>query len=841
MKRILSYHADSQETLARFRREAEAAASLDHPNILPIYEVGEAEDGLPFFSMKYAAGGSLLQARLALREEPRRCVALMAKIARAVQSAHEHGILHRDLKPGNILLDGAGEPMVSDFGLAKWLDTSSELTRTLTIYGTPGYIAPEQARGSTAGLTAMADIYSLGAILFDLLAGQPPFIGEHALAVIQEASEKRAPKLRTIAPRLDRDLETICDKCLEREPQSRYSSAGHLAEDLERWLAGRAVIARPVSPPVRTWRWSKRNPVVAAAVSAALISTMAAIYLLLSHATPLVSLKKSIAVLPFENLSDKENVYFTEGIQDEILTSLAAIADLTVINRTSVMRYAAGAARNSPAIGRALGVTHLLEGSVQRIPGAMRVNTRLIDARNGTQLWAHTYEGEPADIFVIRTEIARTIADQLRARVSSSEGVEIERRPTSDETAFALYTQGKTLLFQATSIDADKGAFLHAVELLDRAVARDPDFFSAYCQLVHAQAEIYFYNFDRTPERRGLAEKALQHAIRLRPEAGETHLAQAEYLYRCYSKYDRARAELALAARALPNNSRIYALTGYIDRRQGHWEEAVRNMEKALELDPENYVVLGQIAATYPYLRRFAEEAAAADRVLSLNPRDAGVRVTRAFVELEWHGNLQPYREAVRAILTESPGSAEDIASEWFAVAWYGRDAAEASRAVAALPTEGAGSNALRFPRAWFEGLAARLGNDGASARAAFLRAQAELDRTVQERPAFGPAHCVLGLIDAMLGDKEGAIREGRRAVELLPVEQDSINGSQLVMYLAIIYAAAGEKDEALAQLQLLFSRPGDGSYGDLRFNPFWDPLRGDPRFEKIVASLAPQ
>src|SRR5256714_935819 len=271
LKRILSFHADSRETLARFRREAEAAASLDHPNILPIYEVSESEDGLPFFSMKFAAGGSLLEAGPALRQDPRRSVALLAKVSRAVQYAHAHGILHRDLKPGNVLLDGHGEPLVSDFGLAKWLDTTSDLTRTLTIFGTPGYIAPEQAQGPAKNLTPAADIYSLGAVLFDLFTGRTPFLGEHALAVIKQAGEKPAPKLRTLAPLADRDIETICAKCLDREPQARYRSAGDLAEDLEPWLERRPIIARPVSSPFRVWRWSKRNPKLASSLAAIII------------------------------------------------------------------------------------------------------------------------------------------------------------------------------------------------------------------------------------------------------------------------------------------------------------------------------------------------------------------------------------------------------------------------------------------------------------------------------------------------------------------------------------------------------------------------------------------
>jgi serine/threonine protein kinase/flagellar biosynthesis regulator FlbT len=279
LKRILSFHADSHETLERFRREAEAAASLDHPNILPIYEVSESE-GLPFFSMKYAAGGSLRDVGVDLRTDPKECAALLAKVSRATEYAHGQGILHRDLKPGNILLDSRGEPLVSDFGLAKWLDTSTDLTRTLTVFGTPGYIAPEQAEGATANLTPSADVYSLGAVLFDLLTGRPPFLGEHALAVIKQASEKPAPKLRTLAPTADRDLETICARCLEREPAARYQSAAALADDLEYWLHGKPIQARRVLPPTRVWRWSRRNPTLLATAAVCLMLGAGAIWFL---------------------------------------------------------------------------------------------------------------------------------------------------------------------------------------------------------------------------------------------------------------------------------------------------------------------------------------------------------------------------------------------------------------------------------------------------------------------------------------------------------------------------------------------------------------------------------
>ena len=279
VKRVLSYRADSHGALQRFRREAQAVASLDHPNILPIYEVSESEDGLPFFSMKFAEKGSLSENVASLRAEPRKCVELMAKVARAVEYAHSRGVLHRDIKPGNILLNDRGEPLVSDFGLAKLLDGNNDLTRSLTTFGTAGFIAPEQADGGAADLTSAADVYSLGAVLFNLLAGRPPFLGSNPVSVIRKASETQAPKLRSVVPSLDRDLETICARCLERNPKARYQSAGDLAADLERWLGGHPIVARPVSPPARIWRWSQRNPKLVGAATAGLLLGATSVWL----------------------------------------------------------------------------------------------------------------------------------------------------------------------------------------------------------------------------------------------------------------------------------------------------------------------------------------------------------------------------------------------------------------------------------------------------------------------------------------------------------------------------------------------------------------------------------
>ena len=310
VKRVLSYRADSHGALERFRREAQAVASLDHPNILPIYEVSESEDGLPFFSMKFAEKGSLRENVASLRDEPRKCVQLMAKVARAVEYAHSRGVLHRDLKPGNILLDDRGEPLVSDFGLAKLLDANNDLTRSLTTFGTAGFIAPEQAGGAAADFTAAGDVYSLGAVLFNLLAGRPPFLGSNPVSVIRKASETQAPKLRSLAPLLDRDLETICARCLERDPKARYQSAGNLAADLERWLSGCPIVARPVSPPTRIWRWSRRNPKLVGAATAGLVLGAAVVSLFQAEffrASQINPPDKTVAVLPVSDASETKD------------------------------------------------------------------------------------------------------------------------------------------------------------------------------------------------------------------------------------------------------------------------------------------------------------------------------------------------------------------------------------------------------------------------------------------------------------------------------------------------------------------------------------------------------
>ena len=549
--------------------------------------------------------------------------------------------------------------------------------------------------------------------------------------------------------------------------------------------------------------------------------------------------EKSIAVLPFENLSaNQENAFFTDGVQDEILTYLSKIADLKVISRTSVMQYKSTATRNLREIAQQLGVAHVLEGSVQRAANRVRVNAQLIDARSDTHLWAEHYDRDLADVFAIQSEIAEAIAGQLQAKISPREKAAISQAPTTDLTANALYVQAKELEFKAP----EKESLLQAVHLLEEAVARDPHFMLAYCMLGRLHLELYWGGYDHTPARRELANMATQNAVRLQPDAGEAHLALAWYAYQGFRDYDRARAQLDLAGRTLPNNADIYYVTALIDRRQGRWTEATRNLERAVELDPRNFGVLSEAGFTYGGLRRYSDASRLWERALAVSPRDYFARILRALLPFSERADIGPLRTELSAILKEEPGAAEKISDVLFRCAMAERNSAAANRALAAIPPEGIspGGNFI-FPREWFVGVAARTFQDVATARTSFTAARAIEEKLTRDQPDYPQAWSLLGRIDAALGRKEDAVREGRRACELLPLSKDAGAGAGLISSLAVIYAWTGEKDRALEHLAVSAQIANGVTYGELKLDPQWDLLRGDPRFEKIVASLAPK
>jgi tetratricopeptide (TPR) repeat protein len=473
------------------------------------------------------------------------------------------------------------------------------------------------------------------------------------------------------------------------------------------------------------------------------------------------------------------------------------------------------------------------------------MNAQLIDTRTDAHVWVEQYDRDFNDLFAIQSEIAQKIAGQLQAKISPAEKLAIERKPTGDLVAFELCSRAKDLLQRLPFTGVLKTDFQEVPDLLNEAIARDPEFFEAYWLLALAHDQQYSSGIDHTPARLALAEAALKQAFRIRPNGAEAHHVRAFHLYLAYADFDGALAELEIARRTLPNDPRIFSLLASIQRRQGHWEESVRNFERAIELDPRSLNRFFQASNSYFGLRRYAEQKSKLDRMLAIEPNHVGVRAERASVDMHWKADTGPLHQLIDEIRATSTAAIPKIADHWLLCALAEHDVAAAKEALLAAGEESPlGEQAIKFPRPFVEGVIARITNDEHKAQLAFIAARVEQEKAIQAQPDYGPAWCVLGVIDAALGRKEDALREGRRAVEFLPVQKDSMNGVIILKYLAIIAAWVGEKDLACEQLATALRYPGSGfalTYGDLKLMPWWDPLRGDPRFEKIVASLAPK
>jgi TolB-like protein len=770
----------------------------------------------------------------------RHAAELIAKLARSVSYAHEHRIVHRDIKPGNILLDAQGEPHLTDFGLARLVETEGSVTRTMEVLGTPSYMAPEQAVGNNARVSSATDIYGLGAVLYQLLTGHPPFAGGTTYETIRLVldTEPRQPRLWN--RKIDRDLATICLKCLDKDPQRRYSSALALAEDLERWLKHEPIRARRIGIFIRGRKWIRRNPTSALLV-ASLVALAAAIGAMIwksefVHRPPATG----VAVLPFENLSkDEENTFFAGGVQDEILTNLAKVADLKVISRTSVMKYKSDLERNLREIAKTLGVSHVVEGSVQRAGERVRVSAQLIDARNDAHLWAEQYDRDFADIFAIQSEIAQRIANQLRAKLSESEKAAIAERPTTDLVAYAYYTRAREIKSTANwEAEEEEKSAKQKVELLEKAIQRDPKFALAYCELSKAQLDL---------DNVELAKKAAEAALAMRPDLVEPHLALARYYWLApdfiigvdrEAYYARARDELAIVRRKLPNNAEALLIEAVIGRRQNRWDASLANLQKASELDPRNSHVAFRLGQIYFEMRRYSEF----EQLITKDAThgDLWNKMLLADVKL-----AQGDPVAAQSLLEEVPLDYRPWFGIWvtrFTAALYLRDYDAANRVIAATPAQLAdqGEAIGHSPENWAEGQVARARGDKQKALTAFAAARKKMEVKFADKPKDAVYFAHLARLDAGLGRKEDAIREARRAVELLPIAKDSLNGPGNVAILALVYAWTGEGDRALEQLEKIATIPGNPltpTYGDLRLNPCWDDLRGDPRFDKIVAA----
>ena len=551
---------------------------------------------------------------------------------------------------------------------------------------------------------------------------------------------------------------------------------------------------------------------------------------------------KSIAVLPFQSLSeDKNDAYFADGVQDQILTNLAKVSDLKVISHTSVRQYKTGAERNLREIGRQLGVAYIMEGSVRRVRDRLRINAELIDARTDTHIWAETYDRTAADLFAIQSELAESIVSQLKAKLSPQQKAEIEERPTQDLDAFELYLQAKAIIDSYINATDVRAALLQALKSLTEAIQRDPNFVSAYCYAARANDLLFFFDLDPTPDRISLADAAVNAALRLRPDSAEAHFARADYLFRCLRDYDRAMEELAIARPGLPNSTPFFILSGYINRRRNHFHEAERDFSTAFALDPRNPNAYNLLADTYVLQRRFPEAVHVSDNVLAAGEQTPIVRFRRATAILYGTGDTGPLRE----ILTKYPdmefAGGHTPFRAWMAM--LDGNYAEAERLLAASPRQDFQDIDFSFyyPKSWYQAMIARAKGDSARATAAFRECREILAQRLIVKPEHARTIAVLAQVDAGLGQKELALQEAQHAIDLMPISKDIYDGALVLEGLAQVYTWSGEHDRAIETLQKLQAMPGYTNYGRLKLHPLWAPLRGDPRFEKIVASLAPK
>jgi TolB-like protein len=551
---------------------------------------------------------------------------------------------------------------------------------------------------------------------------------------------------------------------------------------------------------------------------------------------------KSIAVLPFASLSDDKNdAYFADGVQDQILTNLARVSDLKVISHTSVRQYKTGAERNMREIGRQLGVAYIMEGSVQRARDRIRINAKLIDARTDAQIWAETYDRTVADLFAVQSELAQSIVTQLKANLSPRQKAEIEERPTQDLNAFELYIQAKTIIDSYVNATDVRAALLQALKSLDEAIQRDPNFVSAYCYAARANDLLFFFDLDPTPDRILLADAAVKAALRLRPDSAEAHFARADYYFRCLRDYDRAQEELAIARPGLPNSSPFFILSGYITRRRNHFADAERDFATAFALDPRNPNAYNLLADTYMLQRRLSEAAQVYDNVLSAGEQTPIVQFRRASCILWGTGDTGPVRDILAKFPDMEFAGGQTPVRSWMAM--LDGNYAEAERVLTASPRQDFQDIdfSFYFPKSWYQAMVARAKGDSARATAAFRECREILAKRLVVKPEHARTIAVLAQVDAGLGQKDLAISEAQHAIELMPVSKDIYDGALVLEGLAQVYAWSGDRDRAIELVKELVSIPGYTNYGRLKLHPLWSPLHGDPRFENIVNALAPK
>jgi TolB-like protein len=553
---------------------------------------------------------------------------------------------------------------------------------------------------------------------------------------------------------------------------------------------------------------------------------------------------KSVAVLPFENLSsDKENAFFAQGIQDEIITTLSKIGGLKVISRTSTANYKTKP-ENLPEIAQELRVANILEGSVQKVGEKVHINVQLIQAENDGHLWAQSYDRQLTDIFNVEAEVAKSIADSLSATLSPQEKERVEAKPTNNADAYVLYLRARDYQTRPDNLLQD---FESAARLYEQAIALDPSFALARARLSATESTIYHF-FEPTETRKQKADAEAAESLRLRPDLGEGHLALGLYFYYEKADYEKALQEFHLAAIALPNDGDVGLYVAAVQRRQGHWTECIAAYRAAEAVDPRNSVMLYDASQTYFGLRDWQTAMERMDRVLVLAPDSLNVKIQRGYIEFFAKGSTGPIKTALDQIPPNMDPDGVVTCARW-EVSLMDRDPAAAEKALAQCRLESVSSQTgVPLPKSYLQACVDLVRGDAAKAQAGFEAARPILEATVAKSPQDAIRHAQLGLLYALMGRKADALREGEHATQLKPISRDVIEGAAAEDFLALIYARTGQPDQAIARVERLLSTPFAVDYAeesitlsDLRTRWQWDPVRNDPRFQKLISGPEPK
>ena len=820
----------------RFLREIELTARLTHPHILPLHDSGWAT-GLLYYVMPYVEGESLRHRLNREKQLPLEDALQIAReVADALSYAHSRNVIHRDIKPENILLE-TGHAVVADFGIASAITAAAgdRLTATGIAIGTPMYVSPEQAAASK-GLDGRSDLYSLGCVLYEMLAGQPPFTGPTAESVIRQHMVADPPAVTNLRPAVPVSVVAAVARALAKTPADRFTSMALFVKALagsEGVVAPNAAAASVVVATRRVRRRALLGVGAVVVVGGALLLVRFG-RTLRAPAAPTYA-RTAIAVLPFENLStEPRHAYFAGGLQDELLTQLSKVAVLTVISRTSVKGYA-GTSTPLRQIARELGVGSVVEGSVQVVGRRLRVNVRLIDAATDARLWAERYDRSLDDVFAIQSEVAQRIVAGVGAVLSSAERQGLAAAPTANAEAYRLYLQGREY---KTRLVQSRENWEIAQQLYARALALDSDFALAHAALSEVHGLMYWFRYDPSSSRATRQREEAQAALRLAPDLPQAHVALAVAFMFGPRDYRRALDEFRVARQGLPNDADVAAWIGYTQRRLGDWSEVLAAFERATQLDPRSadlfYNLGGQ---TYRMLHRYADAVHANDRALSLAPDFHQAAVTRGWTYVDWQGQL----DTLQAVLSRIPKDADlrapgTRAAQDVHLLYLEREADSLLRVLGTARVAVFASQRFFLPASLYSAWAHELRGDRPRARAAFDSARGLADSVIRELPDDWRVHAARGLALAGLGRREEALREARWLQQSAVYREDAYEGPLLAEDRARILAQAGEPEASLDQIERLLAEPSWLSVHALRLDPRWDPIRNYPRFRALLS-----